>query len=155
MFKLFKYISLQFSWWHIHVYETEITCSQLKIKFHRRFWTTMISSAISIYHSEYKRVIMPSKQFFSYIYASYIRWDDVCFVLAQHSLILSASSLKQQWVVRQVAPLTYCSLILAACSAEKQQIQILVFGLTWQDLQCMIYSTWGKHIIKWSLQFTV
>ena len=36
-------------------------------------------------------------------------------------------------------------LLNAACLAEKQQIAILVFGLTWSGLEPMIYRTWGEN----------
>ena len=63
---------------------------------------------------------MPNEQFFSYIMARtiYFQWDDdddICFVLDQHTLVLfySASSLKQQYTGRHVAPLWHIILILS------------------------------------------
>ena len=67
--------------------------------------------------------------------------------------IYSASSLKQQSADRHVAPLGHIILIpsqsvfllTAACLAEKQDIPIIVFGLTRSGLEPTIYSTWGEH----------
>ena len=36
-------------------------------------------------------------------------------------------------------------LLNAACLAEKQQISIIVFGLTWSGLKPTIYRNWGEY----------
>ena len=41
-------------------------------------------------------------------------------------------------------------LVTTACLAEKQQIPILVFGLTWLGLKPMIYHTWGKYANRYT-----
>ena len=69
------------------------------------------------------------------------------FVLDQHYQMnhynVCASSLKQQFTGRHVAPLRHIILVLsqpqAACLMEKQQIPILVFGLTRPWLEPTIY----------------
>jgi hypothetical protein len=58
--------------------------------------------------------LMPSEQFFSHIMAktsciSWFRWDDVCFVLDQHTQL--DSSLKQQSAGRHITPLVHIILI--------------------------------------------
>jgi hypothetical protein len=41
-------------------------------------------------------------------------------------------------------------LLNAVCLAEKQQILILVFGLTGPWLKLTIYRTWGEHAIHYT-----
>ena len=83
---------------------------------------------------------------------------DVHFVLDQHDLLefYSANSLKDQSVGRHVAPLgqiilvasqTVFTFTLQCCMLTREAANnyFIVFGMTWQWLEPMIYSIWGEH----------
>jgi hypothetical protein len=108
----------------------------------------------------YQMSLTLNEKFFSYIMArtSYI-WDDndILIVLDQHAeftfIVLA------HWNNRQRVDMSLHSDTLsrfqsnqpllflhnAVRLAEKQQIPILVFGLTWPKLEPTIYRTRGKH----------
>ena len=79
--------------------------------------------------------------------------DEVCFVLDQHAELefCSANSPRVDMSLHSDTLFWFRTnqsllfLLNAACLAEKQQIPILVFGLTWLGLEPTIYCTRGEH----------